>query len=524
MDFFSKEDLNSSGVFIFDVAADDWGQSLFSVLSPPYEVKDDYAGQASFLRVWALATSDLGACSIVLEAYTSTDWNSEYSSVYCRVFQNIPQKAQRAHFFSKKIRYADLYSMPQELKDSYLGYTVIRPLQAFRVGDTVLARPCVVENSCRELVHSKAKFEVSLLGNRLEVIGMPFMQQDTTVGVCAEADLWMLARYFNKKGEIKRYRPGEITTLANKTITTGPGREGLFEFQMMDALRHMGLNPVNFTPPNAQEAKDFVYMCIESELPIIVGIPNPYHVFVAIGHDYIDDFTFPDQKDLHLSDAVGSFIVHDDASGPYIKMACSIVKEKVDEREVELLKLDGNLIDFCMTAIPHRVHMYWEDALNHAHIWLDKINQTVKAFVEDITDKAFIDDTIKDIWPEDQLGGFVIRAYLCLSSSFKSNLLFGQANELRDEKIIAKYKCLQMPKYIWVVELSRRTDLTSSIYDRKICGEIILDSTGNRHIIDETLIAFYLDGVMFVPGRDENDPELISIENPSSYAPLKRGV
>ncbi|MCK5608179.1 hypothetical protein KAR91_40230 [Candidatus Pacearchaeota archaeon] len=512
-DFFETNLVKGGGFHVVNTTTKTSREEVFLKLAPPFFV--ECLGSHPFLKLWKHAVDTLGARSVVIEPYVSTDWNSEYSSIYSRAFKNIPQRAQRLHFFSRDVGYGDLYRMNEMLKKSYLGYTIVRPLGAFRVGDTVLVSPSRTINGInKELVHCQQEFKVSLIGNDLKVRGMPFMQQDTTAGVCAEADLWMVARYLNKKGDTRRYRPAEITLLANKTFTTGPGREGLFDHQMMNVLRDMGLNPVVFYPPDKKEAMDFTYMSVESELPIIVGIPE--HVFVVIGHDYSDSFVFQKDGDINrMSDVVNTLIVHDDAAGPYIELEVTAETKIMENgREKELLKLGGEFVNFFMVALPHRVHMYWEDALWHADIWLQEINDVVK----DLFELSF------DAWGEDELNDLIIRAYLRLSSKFKSDLLNVSTGDLRAEEVIASYKYIEMPKYVWVVELARRSDFEStSIYDRRICGEIVLDSTGNRHSPEETLIAFHLDGVFFVPWKDDK-PATLLVADESPYTPLQRST
>lgn len=504
-------------VTIVDLTAEDWREQLFASLDPPHIPVRDIPGDAPFHRLLCLAKQELKACAAVIEPYISTDWNDEYASLYSRIFHKVPRIARRIHFFSAKVSYEDLYKLDKPLLQAYLGYSVIRPLSTFRLGDTVLRSPCTVGGIGKDLVHCRAQFDVSLLGNRLQVSGMPFLQQETSVGVCAGADLWMVARYLNKKGETRRYRPGEITQLAIRTITIGPARAGLFDLQMMDALRQMGLNPVILHAMGSREAKEFMYTCVESELPVIVGLPS--HVVVAIGHDYesktnFDTFTGTTGT---MSDAVASFIIHDDAKGPYKKVAVGKAFEQLPNgRKREVLTLDDRLVNFFLVALPPRVHMHWHDVWRHTSLWIEAINDYAA---------GCMDMERHEFWRGEALHNLVGRVYLRLSSDFKHDLLNQEAGQtLRTTIAIAKYKCMHMPKYVWVVELANRSELQSvSPYERKIRGEILLDSTGNRHIPDETLMAFNLNGVMFIPRRGETPAELI-VADDLPYSPLQRST
>lgn len=514
--FFIQKARKDFDIKVVSLSGRSWRRKFFDSLEPPFvqlTSGDKYGGQISMESLLDLVKR-LKAKTAVIEQYVSTDWNSEYSAIYSRTFSDIPMKTQRIHFFDKDIDEGNLYNISKKLEKAYLGYAVVRPLKAFRVGDTVLESPCSVEmEDGIELVHCQEDYDISLLGHCLKVRGMPFIQQDTTAAVCAEADLWMVARYLNKRGEIGRYRPAEITRLANATITTGPGREGLFELQMMDALRQMGLNPVTLYTEDAKEAKAFIYTCIESGLPIITGIPG--HVFVVIGHD-----RYQKPKNFgvglkSLSDVVNAFIVHDDARGPYLKMNVGKRTIKVDNKKRELLTLGGEIVDFFIVAFPQRVHMYWRDAWNSTTLWMEK---------EKINNYAKVLGTTKiDIWADSELKNLVSRTYLRLSRDFKHDIAHRKPLNLKNDKIITKYRCMQMPKYIWVTELSRPSDLKrGSLLDRKIRGEIILDSTSNRHVPEENLLAFHLNGKMLVP-KPEDDPELI-IADDIPYSAMRRSA
>jgi len=284
-------------VRIIDLDESDARQKLFESIEPTFiESTVSYEGQDSFTSLLTLAKT-LRARTAVIEPYVGTDWNEEFGHLYSRTFKIIRPTACRIHFFravdGKALKTNDLFFIPlndpNSVAKEYLGYTVLRPISAYRVSETMLKSPWVIDpepgaalNDEMDLVHCQATQTISLLGNELTVRGMPFMQQDTTVGVCAQADLWMVARYANLLGQAGRYRPATITRMATRTITLGPPREGLIDLQILDALRRMGLNAILVTPKTPLEAREFIYSCVESALPVIAGIPN--HVVVVIGH------------------------------------------------------------------------------------------------------------------------------------------------------------------------------------------------------------------------------------------------
>ena len=542
--FFSDAATTEGGLQIIDLSAEDWLERTCEALVPPFHLPDldqvpelyqeqiGERGELPFVSILLLAKERLRARSAVVEPYISTDWYEEYSQLYSRVFREIPREASRIHFFAsvpgdRLVRYTDFFDMPECFREAYLGYTVMRPLPAFRAGDTVLRSPCTIGRG-KHLVHCMAEFHVSLLGNDLTVEGMPFCQQETSVGRCAEADLWMLSRFLNKQGETRRYRPAEITAISRRTFASGPPREGLNEYQMVDALRQMGLNPECINPPSAENARELIYSCIESELPVIAGIPD--HVVVIIGHDHVAPLTFdgafcPAATDFRLgsmSQAVGTFIAHDDEQGPYEDQEVMMGGGEEDEPEhseggeeqTKLLRLNEADVDFCLVVMPPRIHLNCFEVWRHSVNWLERVN----AVVTDTFDKAE-----PDLWSEDELDDLILRVYLRRCDRFKSDLLNPRSTPRRHKDFIALYRCLQMPRFVWVVELAYRSELEGTAPDkRRIRGEIVFDSTANRNVPEESLLAFHLSGRMFVPRRGDRDPIFWKRSAEKPYCPLQR--
>ena len=503
-EFFEEAARDSDcGLDIIDITVPDWKDSLLARLHPP--LAD--TGRGPLDNILTLVRNELGGQCVVVEPYISTDWNSEYSAVYSRLFRPVPCQAQRLHFFANRLNYADIFDLPEHHRRSYLGYTVLRPLDAFRVGDTILASPWCVPLTCQDLVHCLEEFTVYLLGNRLTITGMPYLQQDRTVGACAQADLWMIARYYNAKREMGRLRPPEIHELATRSVMAPP-QEGLTFLQMRNALNGFGFNPHLFgTVRDWKITRDFLYSCVESELPIIAGLNLPDdegHVVVIIGHDYDPNVTSLSQS---LSEAVSNFVIHDDASGPYKKAAVSCVSYK----DKDVLTLDDHRVEWLIAPLPPRVHMGWDDVKFLRDFWL----REATGYAAQVFGKAEA-----TLWGDQDLSQIVSRIYLRRSSEFKQDLL--RAKDHRDDKIIAKYKCMQMPKYVWVVELAKAPEVQNiPLHERRIRGEILIDSTAHRDVPVKALLAFHFNGTMFIPSMKPGEDVLLPTTG-KPFSPLLR--
>ena len=84
------------------------------------------------------------------------------------------------------------------------------------------------------------------MGTALKIKGVPFIQQDGMVMVCAQASMWIAAKYMHYAYALPRYLPYEITERATKPFIQS-GRPipstGLAIEQIMSGDERHGLFP-----------------------------------------------------------------------------------------------------------------------------------------------------------------------------------------------------------------------------------------------------------------------------------------
>lgn len=292
----------------------------------------------------SLCAPPLNCKTVVFEReYVDKDYLDEYAAFYCRAFKKYSPRSTRLHFFAADFTDAEIPRLDALLdsnKNAYLGFLVLRPTDLQRVGRTVL-KP-TLKDPDKEFIHCKAEFKAHILGQKFTIEAMPFIQQDTQVGACAQASLWMLARYMSRRFGHRDFLPAEINEMAKAKEAMGrslPAASGLTLRQMLDALEAMGLYAWSYSnneldvcsehidaalplKPKAKKKEkeehkrfvrmikltDIAYRYIESGLPVIFCTDN--HAVVGIGHTY----------DHALQAAVAiqripAFIVHNDAVG-----------------------------------------------------------------------------------------------------------------------------------------------------------------------------------------------------------------
>jgi hypothetical protein len=133
----------------------------------------------------------------------------------------------------------------------YLGFATIRPLRHAPVGASILAAPSAAE------VTTADAFPVHIAGNAFEVVGAPFLQQDSAVGACAQASIWMALRTMRKRHGNAAFSPAELTVAATRYLANDrsfPGRQGLTVQQMLEAVRFAGHDPLHMQLPDSSRS------------------------------------------------------------------------------------------------------------------------------------------------------------------------------------------------------------------------------------------------------------------------------
>ena len=134
--------------------------------------------------------------SIVIEKhYIDRDYRDTFSQYHSKRFITPDSRCLRLHFFDKPLKRSDLANS-EVLQPSYIGYSVIRPTRPNCIGRTLIKSEC---SSATQGVICECEESISLQGTELIVKGFPFISQDADVTVCAQASLWMLARYFSDR-------------------------------------------------------------------------------------------------------------------------------------------------------------------------------------------------------------------------------------------------------------------------------------------------------------------------------------
>ena len=273
--------------------------------------------------------------AILEREYVDLDFMRSYIHYFSHLFQEIPRFARRIHFFTRPMAEIDLQDM-DSLKGSYIGVVVLRPSRVVGiVGRTFLPPPILPPD---EYFHTLVNHDVHLCGATLSLQGTSYMEQDTQVAACATVAIWMSTSNLARSSRLPSLSTVEITQAATEymAIERPLPSSGLTYYQMAEALRSMGYDPLNYEIKSWRTARRILYSYVESGIApiILLNILNISrslfigHAITAIGHTY-DRHTNPMSPDSQELTTDGNFHyfgayqwaprfwVNDDQQGPF---------------------------------------------------------------------------------------------------------------------------------------------------------------------------------------------------------------
>lgn len=187
----------------------------------------------------------MGAKSCVIENhYVCLDYKSEMLSFYAQLDAPRRVVAARLHFFATAIQVADLTELTKEQKNSYLGYIVVRDGNLPLVGRTTIKAPDYIH------VTSAVSENVHFFGQQLEVVGVPFMQQDEKFAVCSQVAVWAAHYSAYRLGLVQRRLVAEIVAMSGTIEPMKPHvSDGLFVEDVARLFRLSGLSARSYNTP-----------------------------------------------------------------------------------------------------------------------------------------------------------------------------------------------------------------------------------------------------------------------------------
>lgn len=486
----------------------------------------------SFIQILDYLKTQHEAGGIVIENnYIDKDYTNEFSNFYSKTFRLRKGYCQRLHFFKESFdNHKDFAEKLSSKNVTYLGFLVKRPLEIGKVGRTIILPKKLDQFFYLCLI----KRNVHLLGETMEIKGVPFIEQDAMVMTCAQVSMWIVAKYMHYAHALPRYLPFDITEKATSSfIQLGRSipSSGLTFEQMMSALSKMGYFPLIYSKPRESdyykdekryekelslwEPTETIYQYIESEIPVMVNCDD--HVVTIIGHKVSKDngaVFFDGEKPYITSSSIliDAFIIHDDQAGIYKLLPCNndcfdllktevgcanlLPKETINdkgEKEFRYKNVLGS-VDQIIVPLPDKIYLLGD----HVFEISKKLFNREKSFInliDILTDQSesgnkYARELLRSLFitPENPT---LFRIYFIKSSEFKKRIT---QNTTIDKTIKDNYVSLEMPRFVWITEISNY-----SIFSKTKCilGEILFDSTANQFDVIGSILSVHMPGYFY---------------------------
>lgn len=469
--------------------------------------------EKSHLNYFQDYLQELGCKKIVVEdPYVDGDYLDDYSAYYVKCFKKYKRKCKRVHFFSEEFNEADLKNYlinadknrlnKDMLQQSYLGFTVIRPLPEAIIGRTALKT--YPPDSGRRHFPCTREYRVGFLGTELNIRSLAFQEQDTVLAACATTALWSALHKTSELFGSKLLTPSQITASASRHFLFGNRAfpsHGLNMFQLCQAIKEVGLEPEFRDYNKVVDFSGFINGYLRYGIPVILGLelqdphcssPQGLHAVTIVGYSLGGNAKMVKSAPIPLAaHAVDKYYVHDDQVGPFSRLTL--------DNPVKPQKLTTGWPCDCgcgdmLHAIPktifvpvyHKIRITYEDVVG------------IVAYFHEFYEAVFNCDLIWDIF---------------LS---KVNQLKSEIYSTNNIEASQKYNVLMhnYPRYIWRAVLSME--------DNPIL-ELIFDSTDIQRGMFLNDIIYYYDEVKRMV-KDSVDNNIDKNYLPDTYKVFLRKI
>ena len=432
--------------------------------------------------------------ALLQDGVRDPDFLEEYEAFYSRQQKAVNNLCRRIHFFATP--FPDILSEASDedvlrfidsvTSGAYLGFVTLRPLRHAPVGASILSDSPISVVTCRD------EFPVHIAGCEFSILGTPYLQQDNAVGACAQASIWIALRTLRKRLGNSAYSPAELTIAATKHLAMDrvfPGRGGLTTHQMLEAIRSAGHDPLivelqgKALISTASDAINFAMPYLESGLPVIIGLDGDGggHAVVAIGY-------VPPGSGIS---SPAKLIIHNDNSGCYLELPDQVpITGRYALTQAKAL----------ITPLPEGISMTAAEAESLARI---AINFSAD-FLLGLPPFVDLKDKGEEVYCE-------LRIFLSTRHSFRR--WAKHATDI-DDATKNSYRALELPRFIWVVELhdAKNFERGSSRVPSRL-GEIVLDASADA-LHGDGLLFTRLSGLLV--GRKASDDGILIIEDKAS--------
>lgn len=415
---------------------------------------------------------------VVIESpYVDKNYRDTYYKYYSSKLIRYNRDCIRLSFFSEKIEKENFRIFTNEgdskelvvkkINDLFCGFLVLRPTFPKIIGRNAIAIKALKEENIECCL---AKINTTVGSLKLKVASFPHASQDNQTMTCAETTIWSIMEYFgNKYPEYKPVLFSQINSVLHKfSYKRLLPSDGLTAEQITFTIRELGFGAVIYSKEKQKDSEfplnSIISTYVESGLPIIVVLKSKKigHAVSIVGKEKLDKTKIIE-------------------AGPNVESLPNIIDyNKIDKKYVYI---DDNYPPYQISDLEKPCEGYYDNKDWHdceisnivvplyTKIYLD-VTRASKNFYKAIGNSFIgIQDTKQR----------VLKIYLASSRSYKEYIALNKnLNFLIKEFILA----LQMPKFIWVAEVS-----TTDSFLKDLCDELyIQDATEPVEYTDKSML------------------------------------
>ncbi|XOV66380.1 MAG: hypothetical protein ACFHU9_12205 [Fluviicola sp.] len=456
---------------------------LAEVLSNDYTPKSIIEKKNHFLYLKEyLSNPSISATTIVVEKeYVSRDYLHDYISYYSLCFEKYDKFCRRIHFFSdsfsedefKSALVDDTTEKSSDIWNSYLGFTVVKPIPITVIGITLLKTYSNDIAFGSRHFWGIRKYNVHLFGKTLELESLAFQEQDSVVAACATTAIWSMLNKASTDHHTVLKSPNEITKDADNLSSDGSRlfpNNGLNILQISQSIVNSGLVSEIKQPDYPIQNKDGVeigrfvsnlyvkkvinaYSAIGIPILLVISVPNGnnygLHAVAVSGYKKKAPTQITPKKEIsYLAENIEKLYVHDDQWGPFVRVTFdNDIELKTPWSELNNPPGKPTYSTNVVVPLYPKIRISYED--------IDAITLGLDLILTLFFDKAIKEDLVWDI-------------KLKFSEKFKEEV---KASEFMDDSEKINYLTQNSPKYIWVVSCyvgeSKIFDFTFDATDMK---------------------------------------------------------
>lgn len=430
---------------------------------------------------------------------------------------------------------------PETFERAFIGSIVKRPIPGMEIGRTLIDPRYLFGNVQSHQIRT-TKYAETMYGIRLHVYAFPYTMQDGETMTCAETTILNIADYFSARYQTYHaVYPDDVSalSLSNSYERNIPSR-GLSYRNISRILKEIGFFPRLYAAKFTKERfLAILHSYIISGIPVAMGIDKGVvsdvgHSVVAIGveRDFCNSECFSldevfvecvpnlEAKSLSYIALIGGrenkYILMDDGKSPYVHAQISVDNRWLANGDTWRVMLNYGANPYNITSLNETIRI----GMDEEHRFAEKYNvsfltaplsremamdaeDAIRCFKNILTStgKQFenaigyisyaCNKEINSQWDENDkqllcVGNsednpLLLRIFMCAARSLKKQRIL--CLEETERERLNVYRCLHMPRFVWVCELFSLASIRSN--PASCIGEIILDATSaNTHASD----------------------------------------